>query len=166
MDLKFDEPAVQEASCAFTGAAENDVYGEFSGHAPVDLGHGQVGQKFIQIRSVCGGPFETLIVFDCDDGDVAGFAGSIDPVFAPPTKRIPMSGPARATYTKNIQPPHGPIRLGRGTELSKLQALAAQYDMGQYASLSELSMGERPRNRVDFWCGCKRYYPSSAGAKL
>jgi hypothetical protein len=163
-NLRYDKPAVQDASCAFKNAAENDVNGYFKANASIDLGHGQVGQKLQRSQAQCGGASEVLIVLNCNAGKSLALAGAVDPVFG---KKSPvLIGPAPSSSISNIQPPHGPISLGQGTSISKLSAIAKKHRIGEYKSLNALRIGTRSRNSVDFWCGCKRFYPSSAGAKL
>lgn len=162
-DLSYDHPLRQGADCAFDGGAENDVRGFYRARPAVDIGHGQVGQRLMSVTASCGGYTERVLVLDCVAGDWLALTGAPWPVNGP-RGELPI-GAAPAFLAENIQPPHGPIALGRGTSLGRLKDLARAHEIGWTSSLEYLRIGSRARNRFDLWCGCRRFYPNSAGAQ-
>ena len=158
---RFDTPVKQGPDCAFEGAAENDVNGFYGGRPPVDIGGGLVGQRLVQDRTGCDN-IETLLVVDCTTGRLAAFSGTSEPVLKPTGEVI--IGPV-GTYTANLQPPKGPLRLNASARIDELIDTARKYRIGLRTSEPELWLGTRSRNRFDAFCGCKRFYPESPGAR-
>lgn len=157
--MKYDSKVRQGASCVFDRAAENDRGGVYKGGKAVDIGGGFVGQKLTFDPTGCD-RIETLVVLDCNAGQMAAFNGTTNPVFK--GGPIPV-GPVN-TSIRNLQPPHGPVALRPSMKLSELIAKARSHSIGVGRTPEGLYVGKRPRNQFDAFCGCGLFYPGSKGA--
>ncbi|MGR3492561.1 MAG: hypothetical protein ACU0DW_10920 [Shimia sp.] len=161
--LLGDRAVRQGASCAFTGAHHNDNVGKYEGEAAIDIGGGLVGQKLIYDPSGCD-HLEDLVVLDCAAGEMAAFSGTTSSVAVNEDGAlVPIVGPSSSSI-RALQPPHGPLALSSQTTLTRLIALAEGANIHTLRDPEELFAAPGEGNRFDVWCGCKRFYPGSAGA--
>lgn len=143
-------------NCAFDRGGPYDG-GDITGNAIQAFG-AQLTVQVITNHYACN-PGDALLVVDCADARLILISSVPHPrdaeyvVTAPPT---PL---------KNIMRPRGEIRLTRKTSLDRLERTARRMKYpytkdpsGTYFAGIETSKGFDP------FCGCKLYYPGSAGA--
>jgi len=143
------------ADCSFT-QAENRFDEALLGAPAVDIGGGKVGQK-VEAWAICT-KHERLIVVDCQAGEGMFIEGTVDP------KNSGDLGGGPARLISMIQPPHGPIHLTGDSTIPALAAIAKSAGLDYTTNLAkELGQMEK-RNRFNPFCGCRIFYPKSAGA--
>jgi hypothetical protein len=146
------KPLTTGEHCSFENAGS--VTDPISGGPVIEIGGGKIGQA-ISINTACHGYLEELLFVDC--------AEAVAVVLAP------MSNPYAANAYRTIsemQFPTGPIHLTKSMTVAKLIKTAMAYDIGVEDDLSGWLSRVNPQRRFDYLCGCKLYYPDSAGAKL
>jgi hypothetical protein len=147
-----DPPISVAPDCSFTEAGQG-YYDAYSGAAAKDNGNGLVYQTFSRAGG-CPGTTETLVVVDCNSREMIEIRG----------KEYPAAD-GFGYSVGDILAPKGAIRLNARTTIAKLEATSKRrgYDYGLdlLQRLGEL----RKRNRPDPYCGCRLFYPDSAGAK-
>jgi hypothetical protein len=136
--------------CSFQNARETD---DLSGNPVVDIGGGRVGQKLVENR-ICG-TGEQLMFVDCARAEVIVLDGAY----------TDSTGGVSNSSIAPIQQPLGPIGLRPSTTVADLAAVAAAEDIGYTLNIFAELDREKPRNRFDPFCGCKLFYPDSAGAQ-
>jgi hypothetical protein len=124
-----------------------------SGAAVIDIGGGKTGQK-LSTNLYCG-TAENLMFVDCERAEVIVLEGAY----------TDSSGGVSNTSIAPIQQPQGPIGLRASTTVADLAAVAAGADIGYTLNIFAELAREKPRNRFDPFCGCKLFYPDSAGAQ-
>lgn len=124
-----------------------------SGGPVVDVGNGRIAQK-VTASAMCG-PREALLFVDCTTGQSVLIYGK----YAPDDE-----GGFNGSFIKFIQKPYGPIRITPQSEVDELINTAKTNDLGVEEDAKTFLEGERKRDRYDFACGCKLYYPDSVAA--
>jgi len=125
-----------------------------SGGPARDIANGRFGQKIISSHTCA--PNEMLLFVDCNAGEEVLVRG----VPAPEDEGEGLGG----YFIKYIQAPYGPIRIGPQSTVAELTAKAQANDLFLVEDAKTFLAGERRRDRYDFACGCKLYYPGSVGA--
>ena len=124
-----------------------------SGGPARNIGNGRVAQKILQSQA-CG-PSEMLLFVDCNTADAVMIRGAYAP-----DDESGLSG----DFIKYIQAPYGPIKIGENSTVAGLIATAHENDFYVIKDAKVFLAGERKRDRYDFACGCKLYYPGSVAA--
>jgi hypothetical protein len=124
-----------------------------SGGPVVDVGNGLIAQKVIA-SEICG-PSETLLFVDCTTGQSVLIYGKPEPN---------DEGGWNGSFIKFIQKPYGPISITPQSEVDELINTAKTNDLGVVEDAKTFLEGKRKRDRYDFACGCKLYYPDSVAA--
>ena len=151
----FGSPLKQEANCSFDGAGKGRWEVGHGGPA-IDIGGAKVGQRYSFGGSGCSVE-QSLVVIDCGSKKSAMFDGQEDP-----DGRI---AGGYFTSIKQIQPPHGPIALTPDVDISALVTVARKNGIGVEQDLEGFVKKLGVFNRIDPYCGCKIFYPDSAGAQ-
>ena len=140
----------QKPDCSYVNGGYYD--GE-SGEAAIDLGNGRVMQ-----RVVPPGPMisERVILLDCASGDSLVVHGKADP------DRETSCG--SSFEVRRYEKPDGPLDYGAGADLSELERVARRYEVVVYGNAEAQNDDELLRDRVDYFCGCRLFYPGSPGA--
>jgi|GEM_PF-3690133 len=125
-----------------------------SGGPAINVGNGRVAQKIV-ISEICG-PAEYLLFVDCGSGESAMIAGA-----PPPEAEGSYLG---GFFIRYIQKPHGPIALYDRTTVAELTETAKANGLELMEDPVSVLAGTRRRDRYDYACGCKLYYPGSAAA--
>jgi hypothetical protein len=125
-----------------------------SGGPARNIGNGRIGQKILQSRA-CG-PSEMLLFVDCNTAEALLIRG----LPAPDDESEGLGG----YFIKYIQAPYGPIKIGQNSTVSDLIVTAQENDLYVVEDAQAFLAGERKRDRYDFACGCKLYYPGSVAA--
>ena len=136
--------------CGFSDGGADDTS---SGAPVVDIGGGRIGQK-LSTDLYCG-MTERLMFVDCERAEVIVLEGGY----------IDHSGGVPNSSIALIQRPQGPIRLRSSTTVAELAVVADGADIAYTLNIFAELNRERPRNRFDPFCGCKLFYPDSAGAQ-
>lgn len=126
-----------------------------SGGPAINVGNGRVAQKIVASKT-CG-PAEYLLFVDCGSGESAMIAGA-----PPPEAEGSYLG---GFFIRYIQKPHGPIALYDRTTVAELTATAKANGLGLVDDPESELAGTRKRDRYDYACGCKLYYPESVAAR-
>lgn len=157
----FNNPLVTRADCSFANAdGEPGRFGrdQLSGGKAYDRGDGRLAQR-VTIGSSCSSQ-EWLVFTECDTGEAIAIMGrSVESLIAGTS----------FVFVAQIQPPNGPIRADRTDTVMKLAGQAKANDL--FFEVKSRSDNE-PNGRSTFglWqnyrsdCGCKKFYPGSAGA--
>ncbi len=131
--------------------------GNVEGFPVRDRGNMRIGQR-IASAGFCG-PSEELLFVDCSANDLVVLEGK------PRTDIYENIGGGQFTYVEEIQKPKGPIEITGSSTVSGLIKTAESSGIGYYTDLvTRLGMDKR-KNRFDPYCGCKLFYPDSAGAQ-
>lgn len=160
--VSYDTRISIKPDCSFTDGLidRNPGSGYFtvdtrSGGPVVNVGKGRVAQKIVT-SEICG-PSEYLLFVDCGSGESAMIAGA-----PPPEAEGSTLG---GFFIRYIQKPYGPIALYDRTTVAELTATAKANGLELLGDpVSELA-GTRKRDRYDYACGCKLYYPESVAAR-
>lgn len=143
-------PATFGADCSFNVPGPVTDFTETVGAAAVHIGGGLIGQRVIK-RLGCGWDEEIWIV-DCGSGEMIGIMGV-------PVAELNMNRRADLLY-----PPAGSLRLSTTNTVQDIATMAtgAGYDHWTdfSARLAQIS-GQTPPDPA---CGCRIFYPDSAGA--
>ncbi len=160
--LDFNQRASIGSECSFRNAGEDDSW---SGEAAVDLGHGYISQKLVWSRTKgCPTSFvhlESLAITDCTSAEritVAGVSDDHDEI--PKDAVVILSHTSVENTIKSL----GQIRLERGSGFDALRRLAASRNVGTSTGITAYVEDDPAWDRIDPACGCKLYYPDSAGA--
>jgi hypothetical protein len=135
--------------CRFSNGGIDDTV---SGAAVVDIGGGKIGQK-LEINLYCG-TAEELMFVDCTRGEVVTLAGGYSG----------SEGGVSNSSIALIQAPQGPISLRPSTTVAGLAALAESNGIAYSLSTLANLAAQKQTNQFDPFCGCKIFYPDSAGA--
>ena len=153
-----DAPVKVGADCSFAQAGETH-YGYLSGNAPLDVGNGRIGQRWLHDNGPCASG-ESLVVADCNTMEIVRISGQLDP-----KNPIVMSGGGEMTSVDHLYPPMGKIRLTTSTTVGDLIVTAEREDYDYVTNVMGYLAKLKPRNRFDPFCGCKLFYPDSVGAQ-
>jgi hypothetical protein len=138
------------------GASADFTVNSRSGGPARDIGNGRIGQKIVP-SEMCG-PSEALLFLDCTTGETIAIRGVPSPLYEDSS----LAG----SFIEFIQAPYGPIRLNAQSTVAELKETAKANDLDVIEDAPDLLAGTRKRDRYDAYCGCKLYYPDSAGAKI
>ena len=125
-----------------------------SGGPVMDVGNGRIAQKVVA-SEVCS-PIETLLFVDCTTGQSVLIYGEPEPNVE--------GGSLNGRFIKFIQKPYGPISITPQSEVDELINTAKTNDLRVIEDAKTFLEGKRKRDRYDFACGCKLYYPDSIAA--
>jgi hypothetical protein len=81
-----------------------------------------------------------------------------------PPPDYPEIGGLFQTSIRYIQPPFGPINVGPESTVESLAATAKKHGIETNRDVSGFLGAAKKRDRYDYACGCKLFYPGSAGA--
>lgn len=161
---KLDGPIEVLPDCSFSDVSSYrfDV-GQYLTHSadggPArDRGNGRIGQV-IGSSGVCS-TTERLLFVDCTSGEAVLFEGRSMP---PAPGDVEIGGFIQET-AKAIQPPHGPISITKDATVSDLVAKAKANGINYDLDVKSFFGAAKKRDRYDFRCGCKLFYPGSPGA--
>lgn len=151
---QVDHPIRVGAQCEYDMAASEDRDMYATGRPVVNIGGGRIGQRHEDGHGCSAG--EKLMVVDCTSAEVITIEGTY----------LVNNGasPTVQSVTALQKGGGGPIGLGPKTTIDELARISDQHDF-DYTLGSETYLSVEKRNRVDPYCGCKLYYPGSAGAK-
>jgi hypothetical protein len=123
-----------------------------------DRGNARIGQRVVDL----GGcrEVEHLLFVDCNSGEAILLEGVDDP-----TTDIEIAG-LTSGLIKFIQPPYGPILIKSDTTVDGLVLAAKEYGLRYDTDVIAFFAAVRKRDRFDYTCGCKLYYPDSVGAEM
>lgn len=152
-----DKPVRIGGDCSFKGAEETH-YGYLKGNAPVDLGGGRIGQRWLHDSSPCTSG-ESLIVADCQSLEIVRVFGQPDPT------SLEIAGVGHSTSVDYLYAPKGKIRLSQKTSVGQVASMAQRAGYQYQTNVTGFIARLQPRNRFDPFCGCKRFYPGSTGAR-
>jgi hypothetical protein len=149
-----DRPAVQAPDCSFQYGGNRD---EVAGGPAVDLGHGRIAQDQYWISGVTTGQreLESTFLVDCSTGETAEVYGWLE-----------AETNCGSEYSmEGVVAPDGPLDLRHGPNLSALVERAESLEIWAQLDAIRISDDLRSRNSVDFFCGCRLFYPDSPGAR-
>jgi hypothetical protein len=147
----LDDPVVMGADCSFSNGGTYDQEGATEA---VNVGGSVIGQKYYS-GGACSN-FEQLLVVDCGRGEAILIEG------------LEVDAMVGGGYDRAIAPlqrPQGPIGLTSKTTISGLAQLSDANGFTYTLNVLGLSQRESRRNQYDPFCGCKLFYPDSAGAQ-
>ncbi len=149
-----DRRAVQARDCSFEYGGNRD---EVAGGPAVDLGDGRIvqNQYWISRSSTGRRDLGSTFLVDCGTGETAEVLGWL----ASETS----CGPDYSM--EGVVAPDGPLDLHHGANLSEFVEQAERLDIRAWLDAITISDDLRPRNNVDFFCGCRLFYPDSPGAR-
>jgi hypothetical protein len=147
-----DPPISVLPDCAFSEGGQAYM-AFFDGSAAKDMGNGLIYQTYSQ-ASQCPGTSETLVVVDCNTREMVEILGEEYP-----------AADGFGHSVKGILAPNGAIRLNRRTTIAKLMATAERKGYEHWQDVLGRRDWLKARNRPDPYCGCRLFYPDSAGAK-
>ena len=155
------KPVESASDCSFENGGLSD---QLSGGAAMDLGKGRIAQRLLPRRS---SKEDDFLVADCKSREVvrirSGFRADEDYI-------EDSCGFLYGEYHALVAPA-GPLSLAAGSTLTELVTAAGATGKaarhGQVHLLFEDGYGKkyRKKDRIDVLCGCKVFYPSSAGAR-
>lgn len=133
--------------CSFTGGGRHDFH---HGEAAVDLGNGRIAQVMYDFTD------ETALVTDCKSAEQISVYGT--------SNEFVTSCDSGIQY-QMFTPPKGKLDVRAGKTLAELASLtkAAGYTV-RTSRFFDSNKAQR-KDYPDYFCGCKRHYPDSAGAK-
>ncbi|NSX56611.1 hypothetical protein [Parasulfitobacter algicola] len=144
-DYLSNKPVQQDAVCA----VQNGGVEDWLRLGPAqDVGNGRVFQTYGS---------ETAIVTDCKNNEFIHLFGKVNEL---------QSTTCGAYLELSIYlPPKGSFDLAHGATLQEFASYAQAEGMGIDRPTAEhLYNSPRRRDRFDIFCGCKIFYPDSAGA--
>jgi hypothetical protein len=167
-----DEPANRidrrikvSSDCSFVNGGTFDNHEIVRGLPAEDIGNGRISQIFETVRT-CGRQ-ETLLFAECNtreavliNGAAKGGEQTADGLVLP----MPVAGAHEATVYA-ILAPNGEVRIGPQATVTSVTSDAEREGVVIHRDLNLYLSNMRPRNRFDPLCGCKIYYPDSAGAR-
>lgn len=159
------EPAVGEgpdidrkvrvgAQCEYSMATQYDRDMYATGRPVVDIGGGKIGQRHEEGHACSAG--EALMFVDCTSAEVITIRG----------RYLVNNGaaPTVQSVTALQKAGGGPIALGPQTTVAELARISDKHQF-EYTLGADTYASVEIRNRIDPYCGCKLYYPGSAGAQ-
>ena len=153
------------SDCSFVNGGTFDNYEIVRGLPAEDIGNGRIFQILETVRT-CGRQ-ETLLFAECNtreavlvNGAAKGGKQSTDGFVFP----MPVAGAYEATVDA-ILAPNGHVRVGPQATVASVTSDAEREGVVIHRDLNVFLSNMRPRNRFDPLCGCKIYYPDSAGAR-
>jgi hypothetical protein len=146
-----DKPVRQAADCSYVNGGNYD--GD-AGGPTLDLGNGRVAQEQFWVNESQSGLASVFLV-DCATAETAEVHGRLEGETS--------CGPSYSM--KDVVAPDGPIDLRSGASLQQLVRAAEQLGIEANTDAIGVSQRLRPRNNVDWFCGCKIFYPDSPGAR-
>ena len=149
-----DKPIEVAPDCSFTEADQYPGQTISASHAQ-DAGNGRLGQV-VTTYQACG-IYQSLLFVDCTSAE----ARLIDA----PEGNPPVSfGGAANREIKDLYAPRGKLRLMTDSDIPQLVAQARKHGYDHTTDAASRMKDWKKRNRYDPFCGCKLFYPESAGA--
>lgn len=145
-----DPPIAVLPDCAFSEAGQG-YFDFFDGTAARDLGNGLITQTYSKTGQ-CPGTSETLVVVDCTTGEMIEILG----------KEYPAAD-GFGHSVEGILAPKGTIRLNARTTIAKLAATSERRGYDHWRDVTSRLGYLNAQNRPDPTCGCRLFYPDSAG---
>lgn len=150
----------QSVDCSFYSGGDNH---RFSGDAAVNVGSGRVTQKLVSSGNC---PYqEHLVVLNCQSAEHLVIDGILEPEFARSLiadGAISLGGDYKIEF---LLPPAGPVKITEKTDINSARRVLKDSGISVNETFFETIGTFKKRNRFDLMCGCKFYYPDSAGAK-
>ena len=147
-----DAPISVAPDCSFSGA-EDHQWRSLRGGPAVDLGGEAVGQR---IEFFSCSITESLLVVDCQNREMISIFG--EPVH--PAGVVPNHYSVDLLY-----PPGGAIQLTSETTVGQLVVISEAEGYSYHTNVLDRLNRMEPHNRYDPYCGCRLFYPESAGAQ-
>lgn len=154
----IDKPIKVSEDCSFSRAGDGWA-DTLSGTKATDNGVGRVGQRWIS--GGCGN-YESIVIADCNSREIIRVSGLCTPRHKD-DEGIKLS--RFVTSATLLFPPHGELRLNSKTVFGDVVRMSQDNGYKYTTAVSEQIAAMRRRNRIDPFCGCKIFYPDSAGAK-
>ena len=155
-----DQRAKTLPDCSFKGAGENDYY---FGFAARDIGNSKIAFRMVS-KDSC--PYQEELVFvDCGSAEILTIDGVMDPVYVAELKAENATALGGDYEIKYIQKPYGPISVTSKSTANGLERTAQKAGLASARDLLDRIAEFKHRDRFDPYCGCKLFYPGSAGAK-
>lgn len=139
--------------CEYDNAAPDDNYLQVNGKPVVDIGGGKIGQR--QSSSDSCFFAQQMMFVDCSTAELIVIDGI--------NEDSGIAGMGAQSVTKLQRAGGGPIALGPKTTVAELARISDRHSF-DYKLGADIYRRVEARNRVDPYCGCKLYYPGSAGA--
>jgi hypothetical protein len=146
-----DEPIRVGADCSYENAGHT-FYNDVTGSAAVKVGNGLIAYEVTQLSN-CGYS-EHLVVVDCNSGEMIGIEG-----------KAWENGTFGGTRASLLYPPKGAVRLNAKTTIDGLVTLAERKGYTYWLDVEARLAALKKKNRPNPNCGCKLFYPDSAGAQ-
>jgi len=143
-DYLANKRVKQKADCSFVNSG---LYDTRSGEAARDLGRSRVMQRITS---------DNVVLTDCAVKSIVVVMGKADPALET------SCGPV--FELQRFEVPNGPVDYTLGADLQQFSAILTRQGF-VVANPPTLNVGERPKDIVDYFCGCKLFYPDSAGAR-
>lgn len=150
---EVDHPIKVGDQCEYSLASEYDRDMYATGQPVVDIGSGKIGQRHEAGHACSAG--ESLMFVDCNTAEMITIGG----IYLVNDGAAPTVQSVTALQTAG----GGPIALRPETTVAELVKIADNNGF-EYRTDAEMYSNVEKRNRVDPFCGCKLYYPSSLGA--
>jgi hypothetical protein len=139
----------QAADCSFIGGQQDLYFGERSGEAAVNQGNGRISQK------ITGMP---LILVDCNEMEAVLVFG----------RTIPGSEENSCGPYFELDPylsPEGQLDLSAGASMDAFLATAESLEITVREDFDLGDVVGSGKDQIDLLCGCRVFYPESAGAQ-
>ncbi|MFW2541756.1 hypothetical protein ACN2XU_03860 [Primorskyibacter sp. 2E107] len=154
------KPVVTRKDCSFVNGGVHDT---FSGGPAIDLG----SARFYQVLETVEGKVTSALVADCGTREVIRLNSAV----IDNENRVegPCGGEDGDRYT--LVGAGGTLSLTEGKDVKALSNIAkGMSEVYVDEAVWPLRMADRdvpvlPKDRVDFLCGCRIFYPDSAGAR-
>ncbi|MDW3222273.1 MAG: hypothetical protein R8G34_05195 [Paracoccaceae bacterium] len=153
----FDWPILDRKNCSFVRAGQSRYF-DLAGAYAVDLKEGKVGQR-ISNQSYCRQADDYALIADCVAGQAVMVKLSRSFVY-----QLPRGFREREGYVFQDTPNARSFHWVPNGDVSTVSAAASTRGY-EVTPASDFLSQMRSRNRFDAFCGCKHYYPDSAGAK-
>ena len=151
-----DRRAIQARDCSFEYGGNRD---EVAGGPTVDLGDGRIAQNqywnWIGRSTTVQRGLGSVFLVDCGTGETAEVFGWL----------VSETSCGPDYSMEGVVAPDGPLDLHHGANLSEFVEQAEKLDIAVRLDAITISDDLRPRNNVDFFCGCRLFYPDSPGAR-
>lgn len=144
---------IAKADCSFVNAGKGQ-FGVGHGGPPVDLGGALVAQAVDFGAHACS-VSESLIVTDCAAHELIILEGG-----QPSENAL-----SHHNSVKALQPPQGPIALRKLGSIKAIEKVSQLNGVEFTQDFSSWLVSRKQLRKFDPYCGCKLYYPDSAGAK-
>ena len=148
--LTAPDPRIEiRSDCSFV---DNGPGGNIEGFPVRDRGNMRIGQR-IATAYFCG-RYEELLFVDCSAKELVVLQGKPNPTDL-----------GAYNIVDQIQKPKGPIEITGSSTVSGLINTAEGSGIGYYTDLVARLNRDKRKNRFDPYCGCKLFYPGSAGTQ-